>query len=325
VPVRVQAPVAQRPRADPPAEPVAPPTASPGTRPAPREATAPGAADLARIEAALKAAEEQGRQIDQQRRTLERAQRDEELGRAMVELKARLEALQGAMAATSRQVESGAADRAELIDLHSQIAQLERQMSGLRASEQLRHQVDALEDRKIEQEAARQALMQQYDALLQARNLQQTARQALMERYAALVQGRDATVRAADATVVLTVQGRATSFVPRDRPYTQGGPSAGFHVAEDAGAHTADGRIISGIEVIGWHEGDAIRVLVFALVPREGEPNRYTTDGKVLARVDAGTYLLIPGHAQALDELSALGVKDASLQLSAPTSSSPGR
>jgi TonB family protein len=93
----------------------------------------------------------------------------------------------------------------------------------------------------------------------------------------------------------ITVDGRdSAGFVPRDEPYTQGGPSAGVHVPPDSPARVRDGRVISGFEFIGWTEGPRTRVLVLALVPAVGEPNVYTSDAKRLQRVDLASYLVGP-------------------------------
>ncbi|MEO7190198.1 MAG: hypothetical protein ABI051_04010, partial [Vicinamibacterales bacterium] len=88
-----------------------------------------------------------------------------------------------------------------------------------------------------------------------------------------------------------------------------------LHVAESAHARLADGRAISGIRLIGWREGNAIRVLIFALVPRAGQPSSYTTDPGRLTRADVATYLIGMSQTVFVDELPRIGMEPLTIRL----------
>jgi hypothetical protein len=46
-------------------------------------------------------------------------------------------------------------------------------------------------------------------------------------------------------------------FVPRDTPYSQGGPAVSVYVLDRQDVRTGDGLSITGFEFIGWAEEDA--------------------------------------------------------------------
>ena len=101
------------------------------------------------------------------------------------------------------------------------------------------------------------------------------------------------------------------SFVPRTAPYTKDGPSVGVYLVDRQDVRTPDGRALTGFEFIGWTEGAATRVVVFALVAKDGVPNTYLPDGDAgnLTRGDFATYLLRPGDSRSITEMKALGIE----------------
>ena len=68
------------------------------------------------------------------------------------------------------------------------------------------------------------------------------------------------------------------AFVPELKPYTQGGPAVSVYLNRED-VRTKDGLVVTGFEFIGWKEASANRVIVFALIPREGATNTYMPDG----------------------------------------------
>ena len=101
------------------------------------------------------------------------------------------------------------------------------------------------------------------------------------------------------------------TFVPRDVPYTQGGPSVGVYLFDRQNVRTADGQALTGFEFIGWTEGTATRIQVFALVPKDGVRNAYMPggDSRNLVRRDFATYLLAPGESHPVAEMTVLGIE----------------
>jgi hypothetical protein len=87
-----------------------------------------------------------------------------------------------------------------------------------------------------------------------------------------------------------------------------------MHVLESAQARLSDGRAISGLRFTAWSEGTGIRVMVVALVPRQGESG-YTIDPNRLTSVDVGTYVVDVGQTVPLNELTPLGIRDVSVQV----------
>src|SRR4030095_15715811 len=59
-------------------------------------------------------------------------------------------------------------------------------------------------------------------------------------------------------------------FIPRPTPYSQGGPAVSVYLIDQKDVRTSDGLVITGFEFIGWTEGDATSVQIFALVPQKG-------------------------------------------------------
>ena len=101
------------------------------------------------------------------------------------------------------------------------------------------------------------------------------------------------------------------AFVPRAVPYTQGGPSVGVYLVDRQDVRMPDGRILTGLDFIGWSEGAGTRVQVFALVPKDGIPNTYLPggDARNLVRRDYATYRLAPGQSRPIAEMRALGIE----------------
>jgi hypothetical protein len=101
------------------------------------------------------------------------------------------------------------------------------------------------------------------------------------------------------------------AFVPRTSPYTEGGPTVGVYLFDRQNVRTGDGDALTGFECLGWIEGTAIRVQVFALVPKTGQPNTYMPNGdaKNLQRRDFASYLVRPGQSRSITEMKALGIE----------------
>jgi hypothetical protein len=109
-------------------------------------------------------------------------------------------------------------------------------------------------------------------------------------------------------------------------PYTQGGPSVSVYLFDNHSVRTADGQALTGFEFIGWTEGTATRVQVFALVPKEDAPNVYLPGGdpRNLMRRDFASYLLGPGQDRRIIEMGTVGVEPMVLQ-SVARAVMPGR
>ena len=101
------------------------------------------------------------------------------------------------------------------------------------------------------------------------------------------------------------------SFIPRDTPYTQGGPAVGVYLVDRRDIRTSDGLVVTGFEFIGWTEGDATRVQVFALVPRKGAPNTYMPNGNpdLLERRDFASYRILSDQGIGIQEMRSLGLE----------------
>ena len=111
------------------------------------------------------------------------------------------------------------------------------------------------------------------------------------------------------------------AFVPRNTPYTQGGPSVGVYLLDRQDVRMPDGLVLTGFDFIGWREGGATRVQVFALVPKDGVPNTYLPDGdpRNLTRRDFANYLVGSGDSRAITEMRALGIDAMTLRSVART------
>jgi hypothetical protein len=101
------------------------------------------------------------------------------------------------------------------------------------------------------------------------------------------------------------------AFVPRDRPYTQDGPSVGVYLVDRQDIRMPDGQVLTGFDFIGWSEETGIRVHVFALVPKEGVANGYMPGGDRhnLRRREFASYLIRPGESRPVTEMKALGIE----------------
>jgi hypothetical protein len=117
--------------------------------------------------------------------------------------------------------------------------------------------------------------------------------------------------------VVKTFGTERASFVPREMPYFQGGPSVSVYLIDQRSrqprdnVRLQDGLIVTGFEFIGWTEGDRTRVQVFALVPSKDAPNTYMPGGKpeLLQRRDFASYQISRGDSVAIDEMTALNIE----------------
>lgn len=100
------------------------------------------------------------------------------------------------------------------------------------------------------------------------------------------------------------------AFVPGSAPYTKHGPSVDVFLFDRKDVRTREGQALTGFEFIGWTEGAATRVQVFALVPKNGVPNTYLPkgDARNLQRRDFASYLVVAGQPQSIAEMTALGV-----------------
>ena len=69
------------------------------------------------------------------------------------------------------------------------------------------------------------------------------------------------------------------------------------------------GLFVTGFEFIGWAEGDATRVMVFALVPRADAANTYLPDRELLRRRDFASYRVAWGDSVPVSEMKSLGLE----------------
>ena len=101
------------------------------------------------------------------------------------------------------------------------------------------------------------------------------------------------------------------AFVPRHQPYTQGGPAVSVYLFDQKDVRTPAGEALTGFDFIGWIEGNATRVQVFALVPNDGAPNTFMPggDSRNLIRRDFASYLLEAGQSQPIIEMRTLGIE----------------
>jgi hypothetical protein len=106
------------------------------------------------------------------------------------------------------------------------------------------------------------------------------------------------------------------AFEPRGEPYGTDGPSVSVYL-ERRDVKTADGQVVTGLEFIGWREGEGVRVQVFLLVPAIGVPNTYLPDGKAerLARRYFSSVLLARGDQLVLSKMQELGVEPMNVRL----------
>jgi hypothetical protein len=106
------------------------------------------------------------------------------------------------------------------------------------------------------------------------------------------------------------------AFQPGSEPYGTDGPSVSVYL-ERRDVKTADGQVVTGLEFIGWREGEGVRVQVFLLVPAIGVPNTYLPDGKAerLARRYFSSVLLAKGDQLVLSKMQELGVEPMNVRL----------
>jgi len=100
------------------------------------------------------------------------------------------------------------------------------------------------------------------------------------------------------------------AFSPATEPYTEGGPAVRVFL-EKTDARTRDGLVVTGFEFIGWKEASTNRVLVFALIPRDGAPNTYMPDGdeKNLRRQDFAALTMRDGQTLPIEGMKVLGIE----------------
>jgi hypothetical protein len=106
------------------------------------------------------------------------------------------------------------------------------------------------------------------------------------------------------------------AFEPRGEPYAADGPSVSVYL-EKRDVKTPDGQALTGFELIGWREGQGVRVQVFLLVPAKGEANAYLPEGKAerLARRHFSSMLLAKGDEVLLTKMRELGLEPMKLRL----------
>lgn len=118
-------------------------------------------------------------------------------------------------------------------------------------------------------------------------------------------------------TIQVYVDGKLRgAFAPRGEPYASDGPSVSVFLEKRA-VKTADGRVPTGFEFMGWQEGQGVRVQVFLLVPAEGEANAYLPEGKSqrVARRHFSSMLLAKGDEVLLDKMRELGLEPIKVRL----------
>ena len=105
------------------------------------------------------------------------------------------------------------------------------------------------------------------------------------------------------------------SFVPRDVPYFEAGPSVSVPAVR-SDARLPDGQIVSGFAFIGWSEGDSTRVMVFALTAPKGATNTYMPSGSHdFERRDFATYRIASGGSVQVAEMRTLGLEPITLSV----------
>jgi hypothetical protein len=121
-----------------------------------------------------------------------------------------------------------------------------------------------------------------------------------------------AAAQQADTRISIMASGAERgTFIPRPAPYVEGGPAVSVYLYDRRNVRTTDGLIITGFEFIGWSEGDATRVMVFALVPRADAPNVYLPEGKyeLLQRRQFATYLIAAEQGIPVSDMRDLAIE----------------
>ncbi len=116
--------------------------------------------------------------------------------------------------------------------------------------------------------------------------------------------------------VVATVSGQErVAFLPPREPYTSGGPAVSVPMLAGQMVRLPSGEAVEGFEFIGWHECDAIRIVVRALIPRELERALAARhDDDRLERRQVATLLLRPGATVAVERMRELGATPVELK-----------
>jgi hypothetical protein len=152
---------------------------------------------------------------------------------------------------------------------------------------------------------------------MQPRRLEEGTREVPMARLLAaltLVGSIVAPAGAQQSDVLITITAGSVqrgSFVPRMTPYSQGGPAVSVYLFDRRDIRNSEGLVVTGFDFIGWAEGEATRVQVFALVPRKGAPNTYMPNGdeELLERRDFASYRVLRDQAVAVEEMRDLGLE----------------
>jgi hypothetical protein len=134
---------------------------------------------------------------------------------------------------------------------------------------------------------------------------------------ASLIAGLALVGAASGGTVQVYAGGKLRgAFEPRGEPYATDGPSVSVYL-EKRDVKTADGQVVTGIEFIGWQEGQGVRIQVFLLVPGPGAVNTYLPNGNAerLARRYFSSVLLAKGDEVALAKMHELGVEPMKVRL----------
>ncbi len=117
--------------------------------------------------------------------------------------------------------------------------------------------------------------------------------------------------------VVVDVAGQErVAFVPQREPYSTGGPAVSVPVPRGQALRLPSGEAVHSFEFIGWHEADAIRVVVWALVPREGGSSAAPRPAQDrFDRRQIVTMQLQSGEKLAVERLRELGMSRAELRV----------
>ncbi len=248
----------------------------------------------------LRELERRLQQVHSERQTAEEARLSEISQAREAVLTAQLERLRIAHEEAKTRFETGLANAGEARDVQAMIGMTEEELTALRREELAR----AVAARTARQEATLQADYASLQAQYETLRAQRQRLQAETDPHGFLgtrLPGRSSVIDVSHGP-------HRTRFEPGLQPYTQGGPAVAFSVPESDDARTKDGRRISRVRFIGWRDGDATRVIALVSVPRDGEPNTYTTDAHRLVEHDAGTYLVNFGELVALKDLEELGI-----------------
>ena len=112
---------------------------------------------------------------------------------------------------------------------------------------------------------------------------------------------------------------RGTRGLLQDRPADLlGNPRVNIQFLQRPDVKDEAGRIVTGVGLTAWAEGDGARVWVFSIVPKEGVPNEYygTPQGMTNTRREPLVELSMkPGDVRRLDEMQAWGFDPFVLEL----------